>query len=140
MRSYFIIIGSVSFFEKNLQELSAEGAEFNDVITLFDTVRTAGKMLQKIDSLIVRNNHYHGIVESAHARLGGLIEDVTEKDALVYIHNPTRILFHYICREYEAENCNLRLIEEPRSSLAEISDIQKRSKTSGGKLLGKTMP
>ncbi len=55
---------------------------------------------------------------------GGLIEDVTEKDALVYIHNPTRILFHYIRREYEAENCNLRLIEEPRSSLAEISNIQ----------------
>ena len=136
MRSYFIIIGSVSFFEKNLQELSAEGAEFNDVITLFDTVRTAGKMLQKIDSLIVRNNHYHGIVESAHARLGGLIEDVTEKDALVYIHNPTRILFHYICREYEAENCNLRLIEEPRSSLAEISDIQKKIKDVRRKIIG----
>ena len=48
MRSYFIIIGSVSFFEKNLQKLSAKGAEFNDVITLFDTVRTAGKMPQKL--------------------------------------------------------------------------------------------
>lgn len=47
MRSYFIIIGSVSFFEKNLQSLSANGAEFNDVITLFDTARTAGKTPQK---------------------------------------------------------------------------------------------
>lgn len=70
MRSYFIIIGSVSFFEKNLQKLSAKGAEFNDVITLFDTVRTAGKMPQKIDSLIVRNNHYHGIVEKCTCSSG----------------------------------------------------------------------
>lgn len=79
MRSYIIIIGSVSFFEKNLQELSAKGAEFNDVITLFDTARTTGKMLQKTSSLIVRNNHYHGIVESAHARLGGAPMDLSSR-------------------------------------------------------------
>ena len=66
-------------------------------------------------SLIVRNNHYHGIVESVHARLGGLIEGVTEKDVLVYIQ-PHQDSFHYI-RKYQAENCNLQLIEESRSSL-----------------------
>lgn len=67
MRSYTIIIGSVSFFENSLQELSAEGEEFNDVITLFDTARNAGKSIGEVNSLIVRNNHYHGIVESARS-------------------------------------------------------------------------
>lgn len=126
MRSYTIIIGSVSFFENSLQELSAEGEEFNDVITSFDTARNTGRTFREVNSLIVRNNHYHGIVESAHARLGGLIEDVTESDACIYIHNPTSILLRYIRREHEAGSCSLNTIKEPRSSLAEISDVQRK--------------
>lgn len=126
MRSYTIIIGSVSFFENSLQELSAEGEEFNDVITLFDTARNAGKSIGEVSSLIVRNNHYHGIAESAHARLGGLMEDVTESDACIYIHNPTSVLLRYIRREHEAGSCDLNIIEEPRSSLAGISDVQRK--------------
>ncbi len=123
MRNYIVIIGSTSFFDQNIQSLNAEGKEFNDVVTASDAARNAGRTLQRTESLIVRNNHYHGIVESAHARLGGLIEDVTTDDATIYIHNPTTILLRYIRREYEAGGCYFEVIEEPRSSLTKMSGV-----------------
>lgn len=136
MRSYTIIIGSVAFFESKLRELSAKGEEFNDIITALDAARNTGKMPLKADSLIVRNNHYHTIVESAHARLGGLIEDVTTNDAFVYIHNPTIILLRYIRREHEANSCKLEIITEPRSSLAEMPDAHGKIKEIKKRIIG----
>lgn len=126
VRRYTVIIGSVSFFNQKMRDLDAVGDEFNDVIMMLDASRNVGHISQRVDSLIVRNNHYHVIVESAHARLGGLIEDITSEDANIFIHNPTTILLRYIRRENEAKNCVFRLIEESRSSLTEVDDVRSK--------------
>lgn len=51
--------------------------------------------------MIVANHHYHGIVATAHDRLGPLIEDLTEEDAVIYVHNPPRGLFEFLQLQYE---------------------------------------
>jgi ATP-dependent Clp protease ATP-binding subunit ClpA len=58
---------------------------------------------EQADCLIVENNHYHSIVETAHDRLGPLIEEISTEDALVFIHNPTRVLWEYLLRQRESE-------------------------------------
>lgn len=123
MRSYTVIIGSVSFFDETIAQRGVSGCEFNDAVMLHDASRNTGYCFEPVDSLIVRNNHYHGIVESAHARLGGLIEDLTEDNADIFIHNPTSILLRYIRREKEAAHCECNEIVEPRSGLQGTEDV-----------------
>lgn len=93
MRTYNVIIGSKAFFEQYIPEqdgwISVDF--FLDLVRKSDEQRKLGNSdLSKIkaDILIVKNDHYHGIVETAHDRLGGLIEDLTTDDAQIYIHNP----------------------------------------------------
>ena len=136
MRNYSIIVGSSSFFDHKIDELDAEGEEFNDVVAASDANRQAGRKSVRVGSLIVRNNHYHGIVESAHARLGGLIEDVTTDDAVIYIHNPTAVLQRYIQREHEAGFCSLNVYREQRSALSKMSDAASKIKSIREQIVG----
>ena len=93
MRIYHVIIGSKAFFEKYIPTQD----EWTQVDFFLDLVRKSDEQRKfrnydlseiKTDILIVKNDHYHGIVETAHDRLGGLIEDLTTDDATIYIHNP----------------------------------------------------
>ena len=123
MRKYIVIIGSIPFFEQKLFELKASGDEFNNMVTMSDAARNIGRTIELSESLILRNNHYHGIVESAHARLGGLIEDLTAANAIVYIHNPTSVLLHYLRGQYESGSCDYEEIVEPRGSFENIVGV-----------------
>lgn len=93
MRTYNVIIGSKAFFEQYIPEQDRWTSVdfFLDLVRKSDEQRKLGNSdLSEIkaDILIVKNDHYHGIVETAHDRLGGLIEDLTTDDAQIYIHNP----------------------------------------------------
>lgn len=93
MRTYNVIIGSKAFFEQKIpaQDEWTSVDFFLDLVRKSDEQRKSGNSdLSEIkaDILIVKNDHYHGIVETAHDRLGGLIEDLTTDDAQIYIHNP----------------------------------------------------
>lgn len=93
MRTYYVIIGSKAFFEKHLpkEDEQASANFFLDLVRKSDEQRKFGNSdfnEIKADILIVKNDHYHGIVETAHDRLGGLIEDLTTDDATIYVHNP----------------------------------------------------
>lgn len=136
MRKYVIIIGSIPFFDQTLTELEAYGDEFNNCITISDSARTSGRNIKLVESMIVRNNHYHSIVESAHARLGGLIEDLTTVDATVYIHNPTSILLRYIRSQHESGNCEYKEIIEPRISLQNINNVSSKIATIKKSIIG----
>lgn len=136
MRRYVVIIGSIPFFDQKLVELDAFGQEFNNLVTMCDTARNSGQPTIQADSMIVRNNHYHSIVESAHARLGGLIEDLTTSDAIVYIHNPTSILLRYLRGQYEVGNCQFEEITEPRTSLHNINGVSSRIATIKKSIIG----
>jgi hypothetical protein len=61
--------------------------------------------------MILKNNNYHGIVESAHDRLGSLIEELTTDDATIYIHNPPRVLETYL-----EDLCNREIVDLTRIS------------------------
>lgn len=108
-RKYHIIIGSKAYFDAKLPEFT----EDDEVDTFLELVQLSdiAKQNQQIFSqhaciLLVKNNHYHGIVDAAHDRLGPLIEDLTTEDAEIYVHNPPRVLKEYL------ENQHNRLLIE----------------------------
>ena len=94
-RKYHIIIGSKAFFDRSLPSFSKDDEvyTFLELVKLSDAAKQGHNTFNEYaDKLIVKNNNYHGIVETAHDRLGSLIEDLTTDDAEIYIHNPPRVL------------------------------------------------
>ena len=100
-RKYHIIIGSKAYFDASLPDFSEEDEvdTFLELVKLSDAAKQSRYNFdQYANTLIVKNNNYHGIVEAAHDRLGPLIEDLTTDDADIYIHNPPRVLKEYLHR------------------------------------------
>ena len=84
----------------------------------------------KADIMLVKNDNYHGIVESAHDRLGSLIEDLTTDNAIIYVHNPPMTLRAYleglfarskIVLTYEREKYDIK--REPDKFTENITNI-----------------
>lgn len=104
MRNYKIVIGSSSFFDKALDEAytiikekNIKIPSFLELIRIFDAQKeSVNTDIIKTPLLFIRNNDYNGIVNSAHDRLGPLIEDITHDDAFILIHNPPRVLYEYL--------------------------------------------
>lgn len=98
MRTYNVIIGSKAFFEASIPEYDDSNVcNFLELVRLADAAQQRGTVFSgTVDTLILKNDDYHGIVESAHDRFGGLIEDLTEGDARIYVHNPPRVLKEYL--------------------------------------------
>lgn len=107
MRNFRIIIGSKFFFDKIVVDNTNsfdEVKSFIELVRLSDERKQRGNAFtddDKADILIVKNDHYHGIVETAHDRIGSLIEDVSKEDADVYVHNPSMKLHNYLKFLYE---------------------------------------
>lgn len=133
-RKYNIIIGSKSFFESELfEEDNIENAEnFLELVQISDFTKKNKMQLDfQTDLLIVKNHNYHGIVESAHDRLGDLIEELTTEDAIIYLHNPPRLLQEYIedlnmrdaievnvtCQSYE-------MVKDPTTFVSNMENIK----------------
>ena len=102
IRNYKIIIGSKKFFDEKVYEYIQDDPSiksFIDLVRLSDEKRNNGKSLadtDKADILVLKNDHYHGIVETAHDRLGCLIEEVSLDNAEIYIHNPPMKLYNHL--------------------------------------------
>ena len=102
-RHYHIIIGSKAFFDAEIAKIDTTGASwFLELVRLWDdskqviVVGQQPKEKPKASLLIIKNDNYHGIVDSAHDRLGGLIEDLTVTTAEIYVHNPPQSLRNYL--------------------------------------------
>ncbi len=137
-RNYHVIIGSKSFFDEIITQVEGEKTSFLDLVQLRDNLRQikdADKSLFekiKVPLLVVKNDNYHGIVDAAHDRLGGLIEDLTLKDAVIYIHNPPQTLKNYLLDQYERKIIELtpqkeeyQIKREPSSFFDNIEEIKK---------------
>lgn len=86
---------------------------FMEVIRLYDTNKQLRQnTYEKQEYLIIRNNDYHGIVNTAHDRLGALIEELTDDDAVIYIHNPPRVLNEYLQDKKERKLVELTVESE----------------------------
>ena len=110
MRHYHIIIGSKSYFEQSLPRFGRdkEISFFLDLVKESDALKQKGKLFSNhANILIVKNDNYHGIVETAHDRLGGLIEELTTDKAEIYVHNPSRVLLEYLNELHQREEIEL---------------------------------
>lgn len=88
VRNYFLIIGSTSYFDDYLSKIDVEKDSFIELVRQDDTQRKGGVITwDPSPNLVVRNSDYHGLVASAHDRLGELIKEFTTEDAYIYIHN-----------------------------------------------------
>lgn len=108
IREYKIIIGSKAFFDKHIRQLEdriTEGYEDCPIDNFLELVRVSDERKQRGQSfndndkalvMILKNDNYHGIVESAHDRLGSLIEEITTDDSIIYLHNPPKTLVTYL--------------------------------------------
>ena len=98
-RNYHIIIGSKAFFDSNLPLFDEDDDVhgFLELVKLSDAAKQ-NKVNIDFDTpiLILKNDNYHGIIDAAHDRLGGLIEELTTSDAEIYIHNPPQVLYDYL--------------------------------------------
>ena len=102
MRTYKVIIGSRRYFENSLTDEELHYNSFLERVRIVDAVKSKPELLDslRMDNLRVENNHYQGIVEEAHGRLGSLIEDMTTENATIVVHNPTRVLHLFLQQKY----------------------------------------
>ncbi len=103
-RTYHIIIGSKAYFDSQVNKLEEKIDDerkdyiidnFLEQVRLSDEKKYRGLSFseeEKAIKMLLKNDNYHGIVESAHDRLNSLIEELTAEDAIIYIHNPPRML------------------------------------------------
>lgn len=102
VRNYFLIIGSTSYFDDYLSKIDVEKDSFIELVRQDDTQRKGGVITwDPSPNLVVRNSDYHGLVASAHDRLGELIKEFTTEDAYIYIHNPPAALVRQLMAQYE---------------------------------------
>ncbi len=140
-RTYHIIVGSKTFFDIQVEELLKEKLYQNNISSFLELVRLSDERSKngipfsdkyKASIMILRNDNYHGITESAHDRLGSLIEDITTDNATIFIHNPPKNLEAYIEGLHNRKlACLLRYKEkysikrEPKEFLDNMNKIAK---------------
>ena len=119
-RQYHVIIGSKSYFDVAIENVDTNNSEgFLELVRLFDNTKQAKDfdrtLLNRIKAatLIVKNDNYHGIVDAAHDRLGGLIEDLTTDTAEIYVHNPPQRLMSYLSDQHKRQIIDLDIQSEP---------------------------
>ena len=117
-RFYHVIVGSKSFFDKIISLDRHDKKMFLELVRLLDNAKqvkeTEKSVLERIKAskLVIKNDDYHGIVETAHDRLGGLIEDLTLEPSEIYVHNPPQRLMSYLCDQSEREKIDLDIKRE----------------------------
>ena len=113
-RCYHVIIGSKDFFDENIPYAleNSKLSDFIDLVKRNDRKSARGIENETVKDLIVRNDHYCGIVDGAHDRLGALIEEYTTEDANIYIHNPPRYLLEYLTDQRERDIIMLDIVPE----------------------------
>lgn len=148
MRTYKIIIGSKAFFEEQVRLLENELQEeyedayidsFLELVRLSDERKQRGwpfKEEDKAFAMVLKNDNYHGIVESAHDRLGSLIEELTSNDATIYIHNPPMTLDAYLDSLYKRGKIKLTYEKEIYTILREPDKFSKNMRNISKKIFG----
>lgn len=118
MRRYHVIIGSKAFFDLKLPKFNADDGvrSFLELVKLSDTAKQNNLNSEfETQILILKNDNYHGIVEAAHDRLGGLIEELTASNAEIYIHNPPKVLYDFLKNQYDCGIIELNVLTQKYS-------------------------
>lgn len=142
-RRYHIIIGSRAFFDAEIAKIDISNASwFLELVRLRDASKHVIVVNQnpietpKASLLIIKNDNYHGIVDSAHDRLGGLIEDLTVPNAEIYVHNPPQSLSNYLADQKSRHLIDLTVREEEYQIKREPKQFSSNIKRIAERLIG----
>lgn len=139
MRKYHLIIGSKAYFDSSLPSFDddAEVSNFLDMVRLADAAKQRGVVFSAVANiLILKNDNYHGIVESAHDRLGGLIEDLTNEDAEIFVHNPPQVLKEYLDEQEQRSVIELDVKKEEYIIQRDASQVVAKMQEIASKIIG----
>ena len=118
-RKYIVIIGSKTYFRSQLESEIPTWKDDDNVATFLDLVKESDERKNQgisfenhADILIVYNDNYSGITEQAHDRIGVLIDELSNDDSTIYIHNPPTRLKEYLVYVEENEYCEIKYLSE----------------------------
>lgn len=139
MRKYHIIIGSKAYFNSHLPNdiIGKEVKNFLELVRLADAAKERGVVFSDVANvLVIKNDNYHGIVASAHDRLGGLIEDLTNGDAEIFVHNPPRVLKEYLEDQKHRSVIELDTKQEEYSIMRDASQFVSKMQEIASRIIG----
>lgn len=142
-RHYHITIGSKAFFDTEIAKIDTTNASwFLEQVQLRDNSKQIIYVNQepiekpRASLLIIKNDNYHGIVDSAHDRLGGLIEDLTEPTARIFVHNPPHNLSSYLTDQYNRGIIDLTIQREEYTIRREPEQFSYNIKSIAERIIG----
>ncbi|MGL4675588.1 MAG: hypothetical protein ACRCXK_12085, partial [Wohlfahrtiimonas sp.] len=94
-RKYKIVVGSRQFFEHELQKNSVDDAVTLTFIELIK-LRDENTGFEKPTVLAVSNKDYYCLREQAIERLGAILDESTDDNAIIYVHNPPMSFYTYL--------------------------------------------
>lgn len=138
IREYIVINGSKTFFNSYIQETEIDRvSNFLELVKLSDASKQNGQPFRnKTSLLIVKNDDYHGIVDTALDRLGPLIEELTMDGAKIYVHNPPRVLLEFLNSLYEQNKICLKIHSQERKIVKESSKFLENMNCIGRHIIG----
>ena len=141
-RKFHIIIGSKAYFDSSLPDFPADDGvyAFLELVKFLDDARQNRYTTNQYtaNTLIVKNNNYHGISEAAHDRLGPIIEDLTTNNAEIYVHNPPRVLKEYLEDKYKRSLIELDVNSEEYSIKRDLEMFVENITNISSNLFGQT--
>lgn len=150
-RNYVVIIGSKQFFDVEIEKLLSttvlnEMNNFPQMVRRHDEhtknifIEGANKEkkdpFKRTDLLVIKNSDYHSIVQTAHDRLAGVIEDLTLERAQIIIHNPTRSLEEYLKSQKEQEKIEYSCISQQHNFDIVASEFNRKMRKITSKVMG----
>ena len=145
-RQYYIITGSQKFFDDtitqilNRKETLSDPDDFLELIKQSELCRTSG-IVNKYESayIVVRNNHYHGVTNEAHYRIGVIIEELTMSNAVIFIHNPPINLVEHVKMKAESKEATLEFRTEQYSMEKDATLFSEKMKGISRSILGQNI-
>lgn len=150
-RKYIVIKGSKHFFDSKAEKLLdiTSLTEMNDFpqmvrrhdeyfknILLMIPNKEKKDPFDRTDLLVIKNTDYHSIVQTAHDRLAGVIEDLTFETAQIIIHNPTRSLEEYLKSQKELEKIEYSCISQQHNLDIVASEFNRKMSIITSKVMG----
>ncbi|WKY79118.1 AAA family ATPase [Leuconostoc lactis] len=92
MRRFHIVKGSQIFFERTIQNIESYDIRyFSEMVRASDGARQRGELYGEVaNTLIIKNTDYQGITVEANNRIETLVDEFTDEDSTIYVHNPSR--------------------------------------------------
>lgn len=138
-RTYHVIIGSKTYFYERVASYNCDSftPTFLDLVKESDECKQRGVSFDNFaEVLLITNDNYNGITEQAHDRIGVLIEELTDEDAEIFVHNPPTVLKHYLENLQDLETVTVDYDKEEYSISKDEKGFVKNMKSISANIIG----